>query len=89
MIRTISAIINDEADQSIVAEIARAAYWYGQHVAAKRVCDKASIHMAGQSERAKKCRYFRMAQKIIANNRGYIYDSSYGDIEIGSWDFDV
>lgn len=74
--------------ESAVESAIKAAFWYGQHVGAKRTCDAYQKIRSAQHDRLKKCRYYRMAMAVLGNVVT-IYDPSYGDAEIGSWDFSI
>ncbi len=86
--RTIQEIINTEHPANDVEAAIRAAYWYGQHVGAKRVCDKYSKIREGQIDRARAVRYHKEAVRVLGTI-SLIYDGSYGDGEIGTWDFAI
>jgi len=87
--RTIKEIIEkgypEDSDPTEVHKMIMAAYWYGQHVAAKRLGDQAKSAVDTMRNRAKKCRYHKMAQEVIGKYQPY--DGSYGDAEIGDWEF--
>lgn len=53
------------------------AYWIGREEATRATSDAYAAHMAAQTERAKTCRYHRMALDILQNGKGYIYMSDY------------
>ena len=91
MKKTIEEMVNFEGEpeeRTQLTEMLQAAFWYGQHVGAKRVCDKYRDLRKEQIIRAQNCRYHKMAKGILGET-DLIYDGSYGEEEIGSWDFEV
>ena len=82
--KTLKQILEREDTDQII----KAAYWYGQHVGAKRVCDKYRSIRQAQIERANGVRYHHEAKRVLGNT-DLIHDASYGDSEIGGWDYDI
>ena len=90
--RTIIDIINADNDNTILQGAIRAAYWYGQSVAAVRLGNKYATALSAARAEAKKLRYHHQAMgllRTIDGGQGYIYDASYSDTEIGTWDFSI
>ena len=56
------------------------AYYIGCEEAAKRVCNKAADLIEAQHQRAKSCRYYKMAEGVVGDDR-MLYDCDYsGDM---------
>jgi len=81
--KTLKQILESEDTDQII----KAAFWYGQHIGAKRVCDEYHKIRQGQIKRAKEVRYHQEAMRVLGNIN-LIYDASYGDSEIGDWDYE-
>lgn len=62
----------DSADKLIAF-----AYYMGRESATRYVSDKYVEHIAHQRERARACRYWRMAEDVIGPER-YLYMPDYG-----------
>lgn len=68
----------DNCDMEVdsVDKLIAFAYYMGREEATRYVSDKYSAHIAQQRERAKSCRYWRMAEDVIGPER-YLYAADY------------
>ena len=81
ILERITEIINKEVDfcDSEPADFERMiyyAYYMGMEKGVHDISDKYNALIAEQNDRAKKCRYHKMAKEIIGD-QDYIYDSNY------------
>lgn len=53
------------------------AYMMGRETGVQETAHLYSAHMQEQSQRAQACRYYKMAQKLLDNGNGYIYQADY------------
>ncbi len=57
------------------------AYYMGRERATREICDKHNARMKKIKERAKSCRYWKMAEKVLGEEAGEIYSADYaGDM---------
>lgn len=80
----IESIVNDwkgcGPEDDTAAKLITLAYHMGREAATKEVSDDYNALLAAQRERAKACRYHRMAAAVIGDER-YIYNPDYrGDV---------
>lgn len=69
---------NFETDN--IDKIIAIAYYMGKEKATKEICDRHKKIFDEQKERAKKCRYHKMAMEVIGNERTIYSDDYSNDI---------